>query len=397
MNALRSYVYGPTNHHFPMKRYLIPAGAFFLLLMACSHEAREEAPATVAKDIVMEKADAEQPEPPTAGSGGIYDLTVNPGAANYTTLSYSASLSDQSADGATDEISNASMDRFAQAEKSKPNVGAAISSSAAVLGSDTTKHFIRVADLRFRVKDVVRATLGIEDIVGAHDGWVTKTQLRSEPRGTTTIPVSEDSLLEVSRYELVNTITMRVPNTALDSTLRQIGRWVDLFDHRNILADDIRLRMMANAMAVRRAKAHSVRVANAIDDKGRKLKETLSADEALQASDEKRDQGILNNLELADRVTYSTVTVDIYQRTLIRREMIANERSIEGYRPSLWSRLTDALADGWRLVEMAITGLISIWPIVLLLGGSLWLLWRNNRKRKGERPAPTVTPAPPAE
>ena len=109
------------------------------------------------------------------------------------------------------------------------------------------------------------------------------------------------------------------------------------------------------------------------------------------------DQGILNNLELADRVTYSTVTVDIYQRTLIRREMIANERSIEGYRPSLWSRLTDALADGWRLVEMAITGLISIWPIVLLLGGSLWLLWRNNRKRKGERPAPTVTPAPPAE
>jgi hypothetical protein len=195
----------------------------------------------------------------------------------------------------------------------------------------------------------------------------------------------------------LNTITLRVPNTALDSTLRQIGRWVDLFDHRNILADDIRLRMMANAMAVRRAKAHSLRVANAIDDKGRKLKETLSAEEALQASDEKRDQGILNNLELADRVTYSTVTVDIYQRTLIRREMIANERSIEGYRPSLWSRLTDALADGWRLLEMAITGLISIWPIVLLLGGSLWFLWRNSRKRKAIKSNPNVMSEPPAE
>ena len=380
-----------------MNKHMILAGTFFLLL-ACGSGARKESAPQAVVDVTMEEF-AEQPIPspmePAVEPKGNYDLTVGPGTANYTTLSYSASITDQNGDAAADEVSTMSMHRFVEAEKAKPNVGAAISSSAAVQGSDTTKHFIRVADLRFRVKDVVRATLGIEDIVGAHDGWVTKTQLRSEPRGTTNIPVSEDSLLEVSRYELVNTITLRVPNTALDSTLRQIGRWVDLFDHRNIQADDIRLRMMANAMAVRRAKAHSLRVANAIDDKGRKLKETLSAEEALQASDEKRDQGILNNLELADRVTYSMVTVDIYQRTVIRREMIANERSIEGYRPSLWSRLTDALADGWRLVEMAITGLISIWPVVLLLSGSFWLLWRNTRKRKKIKSAPMVMPAPP--
>jgi hypothetical protein len=331
-----------------MRKHLIPAGAF-LFLLACGHAPQEKQVAAPAVPADMREEDTESAEPPPNGEqyDGSTSLSLNPGTANFSTYSFSASLSDQDGNGTVDELSNASMDRFVQGETAKPNVGAAISSSAAVQGTDTTHHFIRTADLRFRVKDVVRATLGIEDIVGAHDGWVTNTQLRSEPRGTTTIPVSEDSLLEVSRYELVNTITLRVPNTALDSTMRQIGRWVELFDHRNILADDIRLRMMANAMAVRRAKAHSLRVANAIDDKGRKLKETLSAEEALQASDERRDQGILNNLELADRVTYSTVTVDIYQRTLIRREMIANERSIQGYQPSLWSRVGNALADGW--------------------------------------------------
>lgn len=202
--------------------------------------------------------------------------------------------------------------------------------------------------------------------------------------------MSADSILEISRYELINTITLRVPNTELDSTLRQIGGWVDLFEHRDILADDIRLRMMANAMGVRRAKAHSLRVSAAIDDQGRKLKETLAAEEALEASDQRRDQGILINMDLNDRVGFSTVSIDIFQRPLVRKEMIANERSLEGYRPSLWSRIGTSLKDGWNLVELMVVGLLSIWPVVMILGCTLWLVWRNSRKRK------PISPVPPA-
>ena len=228
--------------------------------------------------------------------------------------------------------------------------------------------------------------LSVEDIVGAHKGWVIRTTLRSEPRGQEVIAVSADSSLEISRFRLLNQIILRVPNTELDSTLRQIGRLVQAFDHRTILADDIRLRMMANAMAVRRAKAHSMRVAQAIDDQGRKLRETLTAEEALQASDEKRDQGILNNLELADRVAYSTVTLDLYQRDLTRKEMIANEQNIDAYRPSLWSRVMRGLKDGWELVELTVAGLATIWPVLMLLGGAFWLLRRDARRRKASAP-----------
>ena len=198
--------------------------------------------------------------------------------------------------------------------------------------------------------------------------------------------MSADSSLEIFRFRLLNQITLRVPNAELDSTLRQIGRLVDVFDHRTILADDIRLRMMANAMAVRRAKAHSLRVAQAIDDQGRKLRETLAAEEALEASDEKRDQGILHNLDLADRVAYSTVTLDLYQRDLTRKEMIANERNIDAYRPSLWSRVVRGLKDGWELVELTVAGLATIWPVLALLGGAFWLLRRGANRRKTSTP-----------
>ncbi len=368
---------------FQMKKRMIPAGILFLLL-ACSQSNKESVQAFKESNTQRPIADEEEAQPP-ANSEGTLDLLD---ATSNRNENSDNSLSDRQVTAQFDMSSAALVS--SGSEKTKPDVGRAISSSAAIQGSDTTHKFIRTADLRFRVKDVVKATIGIEDIVGAHKGWVTKTQLRSESRGQELVSVSADSILEISRYELINTITLRVPNTELDSTLRQIGRWVDLFEHRDILADDIRLRMMANAMAVRRAKAHSLRVTAAIDDQGRKLKETLAAEEALQASDERRDQGILNNMDLNDRVAYSTVSVDIFQRPLVRKEMIANERSIEGYRPSLWNRIGTSLRDGWNLVELMVVGLLSIWPVVLLMIGALWLLWRNSRKRK---PMPPVPPA----
>lgn len=366
-----------------MKKTWIPAGAL-LLAMACHSSSRDEA--APAKAIVADVEFKEPPEPPPTS---LADLDAN-GEKIGQLNTYALNVSDQNSGYSDDGTSSPALTAMAP-PTNKPEVGKAISSSAARTGTDTSFRFIRTAELSFRVKDVVKATLGIEDIVGAHRGWVVHTTLKSEPQGTEVIPVSADSSLEISRYSLRNNITLRVPNAELDSTIRQIGRWVDLFDHRTIDADDIRLRMLANTMAERRAKTHAARIAQAIDAQGRRLKETMPAEEALQQAEERRDQSILDNKELDDRVAYSTVRMEISQRTLVRRELIANAHNIEGYRPSLFSRIGGALLSGWRLLEMVITGLISIWPVVLLLGGSLFWLWRGSKRRK-ER-----TPAPPAQ
>lgn len=338
--------------HPTMQKPIILSAAF-LLVIACSNGASESTPKAVIADLEV----VERPKPP-------------------------AEMGNAAAGEAMDTV----MQANGLASEPVPDVGAAISSTAARVLNDTARHFIRTADLRFRVKDVVRATLGIEDIVGAHRGWVAHTDLRSNEQRRELIPVSADSVLEVSTLELVNRITLRVPNTELDSTLRAIGRWVDKFDHRTITADDIGLRMMANTLAVRRARAHGQRVGAAIDDQGRKLRETIAAEEALQASEERRDQGILQNLELADRVAYSTVTLDVYQRPVIRRELIPNARSIEGFRPSLWSRIADGLRTGWRGLEWVIITLASIWPLVVVLAVAFWLARRRLAPRGPAKP-----------
>lgn len=372
-----------------MKKYLFPA-SLLLLVMACSRNKDERAfrpepgPATPPPAVEDPAPTADKPEETTAENGNSagddefrYTSTYSVGDANL-------NIQLDRADGS---ITGSSSLATTGADQVKPPP---MSSNAAVTGTDTNHRFIRTADLAFRVKDVVHATLGIEDIVKAHGGWITNTRLHNEPRGTQSIPVSEDSLLEISRYEMMNTVTLRVPDDELDVALREIGAWVDLFDHRDIVADDIKLRMTANALAERRAKAHSQRLGRAIDGRGRRLRETVSAEEALLASDEKRDQSLLNNMDLADRVAYSTVSLNIHQPMLTRKEMKASDHAISAYEPSLGSRLLDALADGWRLVEVFMTGLIAKWPLVLLLGGSLWLMWR--KRRTGRIAPPMVTP-----
>ena len=57
---------------------------------------------------------------------------------------------------------------------------ALVSSSAAVVNKkDSTHKFIRTADLKFKVKSVIKSTYNIEDLTARQGGFVTYTNLSS--------------------------------------------------------------------------------------------------------------------------------------------------------------------------------------------------------------------------
>lgn len=329
-----------------MKRLLL--GSVVLLALACGRD-REAQHAQMTAELRKESGNV---------NNGGYNTRTSPTA---------------NSNGALYDLRNS-------AEEPSPPTDAISSSAARADATDTTYRFIRTADLRFRVQDVVHATLAIEDLVGAHHGWVAHTSLESNTESEESVPVSADSTLMITRYDLANTMTVRVPNTELDSTLRAIGRWVDVFDHRTITATDVRLGALRNALAVRRDKAHAQRLASAITEQGRKLKETTNAEEALAATEEHRDEALLANMELQDQVAFSTVQLVLYQPLLVRRELVANAQNVDPYRPSLLSRLGHALKAGWQLLTSLLVGAVSIWPVLLMAAVVVWL-WRMQLKR----------------
>ena len=240
------------------------------------------------------------------------------------------------------------------------------SSSAAVVSKDTSRKFIRTADLKFKVKNVRTSTYRIEDIAVHFGGFVTYTHLASNIDHRLVIPVSADSSLECTYYTVINNMTIRVPNTELDTTLKSMAYLIDYLDYRLIKADDITLSMLANKMSQKRLGEHEVRLKDAIDNRGRKLNETSFAEDKVLDTQTKADNSKLSNLGLQDQIEYSTITLNIYQRQSVKREMIENDRNIESYKPGFFHQVKEAIQSGWMVFESIFLFLVQMWGVILI-------------------------------
>lgn len=264
---------------------------------------------------------------------------------------------------------SANKEKMEQEERSSlaDSVSSLISSSASKVNKADSNHtFIRTANIKFKVKDVRKATFTIEDVVSRHNGFVTFTNLTGNLTYKQETKVSEDSLMEATHYNVDNSLTIRVPNTQLDSVLREIAPLMEFLDHRTIKADDIKFTLLSNQLAEKRYAQHKQRFTNAIDTKGKKLRETAGAEDDLLAKQESADNTRIETMELLDQVNYSTVTLYIYQPETITYALIAGPKTIEPYKPSFLKQLGAAFVSGWHMFEELILFFAQIWGVLLI-------------------------------
>jgi hypothetical protein len=243
-----------------------------------------------------------------------------------------------------------------------------ISSSAAVVNpNDTARKMIRTANIKFKVKDVIKSTYNIETIVVNHNGFVESTDLSSYINQAKETCIKEDSILVTTYYSVVNTLVLRVPNTKLDTTLKEIAKLVDFMDFREICATDVTLDLLSKRLEQNRLVRYDRRMKSAIDDKGRRLNDISNAEDNLLYKQEQADEAKLANLKILDKIKFSTITLHLYQNQSIRYEVIAKEKKIKQYTTPFLSRFVDALAFGWTIIVEIFIFLVNIWSIILLV------------------------------
>ena len=272
--------------------------------------------------------------------------------------------------------------QFSESEQQRADSTGYISPSAAVTNpGDTSRKFVRTSDMKFRVRNVYRSTVVIEDIVSRSSGFVTLSELRSNTENTSMVPVSADSSLEIVSYTVRNSMMLRVPVTSLDTVLKQIASQIDFLDYRILKADDVKLRMLGNTLDRQRMKKHGERLAQAMDQHGKKPEETARAGESLLDKQAQADNAMLSNLSLTDQVNFSTLSIEIYQRAAVRRDLYENERNIKAYEPGLMKKLLESLAMGWQNLEALVLFIVKCWELLLLVT----LVWLGYRRfvRKG--------------
>jgi hypothetical protein len=259
-----------------------------------------------------------------------------------------------------------------------------ISSSAALENpKDTARKMIRTAEIQFKVKDVINATYRIENIIVKQNGFVEHTNLSSQINYSKEIEIKEDSTLVTTYYTITNTLILRVPNTKLDTTLKEIAQLVDFMDYRIIDAKDVALDLLSEKLKQNRLARYDSRMKNAVDNQGRRLHDVTDAENNLLYKQEQADEAKLATLQILDKIKFSTITLSLYQNQNIRYETIAKEKKIEPYKTPFEIRFVDALKFGWTMIVEIFLFLINLWAIsliaVLVFFGIKY--WRKRRKK----------------
>jgi hypothetical protein len=279
----------------------------------------------------------------------------------------------------------AMYDMQKSAEESNHSPETYISSSAALENpNDTTRRMIRTANIKFKVKDVIQATYSIENIVVKNNGFVENTNLTSQINRTKETQIKEDSTLLTTYYTVLNSLILRVPNTQLDATLKEIAQFVEFMDYRVINARDVTLDLLSKRLEQSRLARYDSRMTNAIDNTGKRLNDVSGAEDNLLRRQAQADEAKLANLQILDRIKYSTITLSLYQNQSIKYEVIAKEKTIKPYSTPFGTRFIDALKFGWTIVVEFFLFLVNIWSIILI-GVLVFCGVRYFRKRISKR------------
>ncbi len=273
------------------------------------------------------------------------------------------------------------IEESAELAEAEEDYGQVISSIAVKPSPlDSSKKFIRNANIKFRTQNVFAATQNIEAIVRKYDGWIAKTDLSSQVSHVSTYQYKKDSILEVTRYTPVNSIEMRIPTKHLDSALIQMVPLIDFLDHRNLECKDITLDLLREHLSKQRLSAYSKRVDQKQSSiKDQDLDDVINVADNLLQKQAIQDASKLEDLRLNDKVEYSTTTLYIYERQKSKAALLPAPDKWEDTLPAYSEQLGDGFAKGFSFVKELFVGIITVWPLWLILALA-WFLYNRFRK-----------------
>lgn len=250
---------------------------------------------------------------------------------------------------------------------------------------DTFRLFVKTADLRFRVNEVLESTRQMEQLVSRERGFLINSNLQSNVEQVTQTPVSPDSLLERTYYTVSNEIRFRIPNTRFDTVMQQLTASQQFLDNRRISFDDVSLQYWRNYEAQARLTESVSRNRNVSLHKARQANQAVYVDEVTLNRQQERDEARLQNKSLQDQVAYSTVSVYIYQSPLEKRTLIPMFKTMAPYEPGFGQKAMASLADGWHFLSGLFLLLLRGWTLWLLLLLGWWLYRRYQAGRSNRK------------
>lgn len=241
-----------------------------------------------------------------------------------------------------------------------------VASSAATY-TDAQRKFIRTAQAEFRVDDVYRSALAIEDVVAAQGGFVVKNDIAAQTLDTQRRPMGDGKLLELAEYTVRGRLTVRVPSANTQAFLRAIVGQMAFLERRNFEAMDAQFQLLRQQLAYQRSQQAQQELGQAAQQDGR-IDRKADVIQARGDAKSARDEALIAQKEFEDRIAFSTIDLSLYQASKIRKtELTDVEAVFQQNSPGFFARLGDSLRVGWYGVLDAVIELAKPWPLWLLV------------------------------
>jgi hypothetical protein len=162
------------------------------------------------------------------------------------------------------------------------------------------------------------------------------------------------------------TIEIRVPAEKFDQLLSGVTSTAVRIDSKNISAQDVTEEYIDVEARLKTKKELEERYKQLLN-KASKVEEMLSIEREMGKLREEIESVEGRFRYLKDRVAFSSLTITFYQK--ISKPI------------SFGSKFSHGLESGWRNFLAFITGLVTLWPLLILIGGTIFAVLKISRKR----------------
>lgn len=232
---------------------------------------------------------------------------------------------------------------------------------AAIIGEthnpvEETRRMVREAKVDFTAKDVIAAGLEVEKLVQNAGGFIEQKDIQFESLERRVHDLGKGKLRVYEKVRPYAQMTVRVPSAQAAEFMNQLLPLMQFMNQQQYRAKRYELQLLHEKMA-------QVQI--------------VPADAPVK---QQNDISHLLQLEVQDRLAYSTIVISMQQNNLIREyDDVDVGAAVPVVETSFGELAVQALQWGWNGVLNVVVVLLAVWPLwVLLLVGA----WAYHRVRK---------------
>lgn len=255
--------------------------------------------------------------------------------------------------------------------------------SEQILGSQAAdiqiagKKLLINASANFTVKDVVKSSAAIETLTRQQGGYVALSNISNYPRNDRTF-VQGDKNITITTYNRQAEMTVRVPRVNVNKFLEQMQQQVAFLNGQEFTAQDVTLDIYREQLASQLNSDMADELSQErLDSKNDKDQgSNVDAITATYAARRQKELAKLEQMDIADKVKYSTINLSFMQPDVSYKETTQNlDVLIDAERPSFGTEVNKSFKDGWSMLTSFALGIIQLWWLVVL-GGVFYLIYR---------------------